>query len=306
VLGIYLLIQQIENAYLVPRVMGRRLHLHPLVVFVGVLAGGLVAGALGVILAAPIIGTLRVVLSYLYAKLLDQEPFPPEIDESLEFFPGEIDAIFLDLDGTLIETDDEAVGRLARRLKPLRWLLPGRDPVRTSRHILMACEGPATRILGLLDRLGLDDELFGLGDRLRRMRGVHKIFDFRAVDGVGETLRDLNRRYHLAIVTTRSHREAEAFLDRQELSDLISVVVGRDDTWRIKPHPSPVRHAAEQLGVPVQRCLMVGDSTADIEAARAAGAWSAGVLCGFGDQDELERVGADLILKTTNELVEWM
>jgi predicted PurR-regulated permease PerM/phosphoglycolate phosphatase-like HAD superfamily hydrolase len=305
VLGIYTLIQQIENAYLVPRIMGRRLHLHPIVVLLGVLAGGLVAGAIGVLLAAPVIATVRVLLSYVYAKLLDQEPFPPE-EEPGELYPGEVDAVLFDLDGTLVETDDEAVEVLARRLYSLRWLLPKRDPDRTARHILMACETPVNRILSLLDRVGLDDEALGLTDRMRRMRGVHSVLNFRPVDGVGEVLRDLSRRYYLAIVTTRGHREAEAFLAQEELSDLVQVVTGRDDTWRIKPHPSPVRHTAEQLGVPVERCLMVGDTTADIKAARAAGARAVGVLCGFGLREELERAGADRIIETTGHLTNWM
>ncbi len=305
VLGIYLIIQQTENAYLVPRIMGRRLQLHPVVIFVGVLIGGIVAGILGIFLAAPVIGTVRVLLRYVYAKLLDQDPFPPEIEE-IEVYPGEIDAILFDLDGTLIETDDQAVEALAQRLQPLSRILPGGDPVRTARRILMAAEGPVARVLAFLDRLGLDDGLLGLATRLRRMRGLHDSLHFRPVNGAGGMLRELSRRYYLGIVTTRSHQEARVFLAQQELTELIQVVTGRDDTWRIKPHPSPVRHTAEELGVPVERCLLVGDTTADIEAARAAGARSVGVLCGFGSRDELERAGADLILKNTSDLTDWM
>ena len=119
-------------------------------------------------------------------------------------------------------------------------------------------------------------------------------------------LADLSRRYHLGIVTTRSRLHAEAFVAQQGLGDLFQVVTGREDTWRIKPHPSPVRHAAEQLGVPVERCLLVGDTTVDIWAARAAGARSIGVLCGFGSRDELVRAGADLILKSTSDIKNWM
>ena len=306
VLGIYLLIQQTENAYLVPRIMGRRLLLHPVIIFVGVLAGGLLFGALGVLLAAPVIGTVRVVLRYIYAKLLGEDPYPTEFVEAGEIYPGEIDAILFDLDGTLVETDDEAVDTLTRRLQPVRWLLPRRDAARTARRILMSIESPANSLLTFLDRIGLDDTVLDLGDRLRRMRGLYTPLNFRPVDGVGEMLFDLSNRYHLAIVTTRSHAHAEAFLAQQGLSDLFEVVVGREDTWRIKPHPSPVLHAAEQIGVQVERCLMVGDTTADMWAARSAGARSAGVLCGFGEQDELERAGADLILQITSELGEWM
>lgn len=306
VLGIYLLIQQIENAYLVPRIMGRRLMLHPVVIFIGVLAGGLLFGAIGVLLAAPVLGTIRVLLRYVFAKLLDEEPFPPEFLQAGEIYPGEIDAILFDLDGTLIETDNEAVASLARRLQPLCRLLPKRDAARTARRILMATEGPANSLLTLLDRLGLDDTVFNLGDRLRSMRGLDTPLNFRPVDGVGEALQDLSQRYHLAIVTTRSRSHAELFLRQQQLSDVFKVIVGREDTWRIKPHPGPVLHAAEELDVPVERCLMVGDTTADIWAARSAGARSAGVLCGFGEEDELERAGADLVLETTNQLNRWM
>jgi predicted PurR-regulated permease PerM/phosphoglycolate phosphatase-like HAD superfamily hydrolase len=305
VLAIYTAIQQVENAYLVPRIMGRRLQLHPVVIFIAVLAGGIAAGAVGVLLASPIVGTLRVLLSYVYAKLLDQEPFPHQ-EVPGELYPGEVDAILFDLDGTLVETDDEAVEALARRLKAVQWLLPGRDATRTARRILMACEIPATRVLGLLDRVGLDDNVLDLGDWLRRLRCVHGPLNFRAVDGVSDMLRDLTYRYHLAIVTTRSHQDAAAFLKQEGLTDVVQVVTGRDDTWRIKPHPSPVRHTAEQLDVPVERCLIVGDSPVDIRAARAAGARSIGVLCGFGNREDLERAGADRVVEITSDLLEWM
>lgn len=305
VAAIYAVIHQIDNGYIVPRIMGRRLHLHPVVVFIGVLAGGVLAGALGVFLAAPTIASIRVLLGYAYAKLLDQPPFPPE-REAGELYPGEIDAIFFDLDGTLVETDDEVVAALARRLQPLRKLLPKRDSSQVARRIVMACEGPANSILTFVDRIGLDDNLLGLGDRLRRIRGVHTPRNFHPVNDIDEMMHDLSRRYHLGIVTTRSHREAEAFVTQQGLGDLIQVITGREDTWRIKPHPSPVRYTAEQLNIPVERCLMVGDTPVDIQAARAAGARSVGVLCGFGQQEELERAGADFVLKVTSELVDHM
>jgi predicted PurR-regulated permease PerM/phosphoglycolate phosphatase-like HAD superfamily hydrolase len=306
VLGIYVVIQQLENAYLVPRIMGRRLQLHPVVVFIGVLAGGLVAGAIGVLLAAPIAGTFRVLLRYVRAKLLDEDPFPVELAQPGEVYPGEIDAILFDLDGTLVETDDQAVERLTRHLHRVRWLLPGRNAARTARGILIAAEGPANRLLTLLDRLGLDDDALDLANRVSRWRGIDAPLNFRPVDGIVEALHDLARRYHLAIVTTRSRLAAEAFLSQQGLEDLVEVVVGREDTWRIKPHPDPIRRAAEALGVPVERCLMVGDTRVDVLAARSAGARTVGVLSGFGEEKDLDRAGADMIIQNASRLQDWM
>ena len=49
---------------------------------------------------------------------------------------------------------------------------------------------------------------------------------------------------------------------------------------------------------------MIGDTTVDIRAGRAAGAQTVGVLCGFGHEKELRRAGADLILAQTAQLTE--
>jgi len=72
----YLLVQQVENNLIVPRVLGDAVELPPLVVMTGAVVGASVGGILGVMLATPVIATGRVILGYLYSKLLDQEPFP--------------------------------------------------------------------------------------------------------------------------------------------------------------------------------------------------------------------------------------
>jgi predicted PurR-regulated permease PerM len=76
VAGLYALIQQVENNYLVPRILGSRLHLHPLAIIVAIVAGANLAGVLGALLAAPTLATLRVFAAYAYRKLLDMPPFP--------------------------------------------------------------------------------------------------------------------------------------------------------------------------------------------------------------------------------------
>ena len=214
--------------------------------------------------------------------------------------PTEVEAILFDLDGTLIDTDDVIIERLARWLQPLARLFPQSDPKRVLRRAIMASEGPTNAFLTFLDILGLDDELFTLGDRLRRLRGLRTPANFQPVDGVVEAVRELSGRYPLGIVTTRSRRDAQAFLEQHALADCFSVVVTHEDTWRLKPHPEPIRYAAEQLGVAIERCLMVGDTGLDVQAAKAAGAYAVGVLCGFGEREDL--AGADLILENTAEL----
>lgn len=87
VAGLYVLIQQVENNFLVPRIIGRSVNLHPLVVLLGVVAGASVAGFLGVFLAAPMLSTISILGRYIYGKLL--APSAPEVVEKRTETPGE-------------------------------------------------------------------------------------------------------------------------------------------------------------------------------------------------------------------------
>jgi predicted PurR-regulated permease PerM len=61
VIGVYIVFTQIDLNVLIPHIIGGSLHLHPLVVLLGVIAGIEIAGVLGVVLAAPTIASLRVI-----------------------------------------------------------------------------------------------------------------------------------------------------------------------------------------------------------------------------------------------------
>lgn len=78
VLALMIVIQQLENHLLVPRIVGGVLDLHPLLVIVGVFMGASLAGILGAILAAPVIASLKVLGNYAWCKLFDLPPFPDD------------------------------------------------------------------------------------------------------------------------------------------------------------------------------------------------------------------------------------
>ena len=317
--ALYTAIFMIDTNYILPRILGRRVHLHPLMVIVGIIAGTALGGVLGMFMATPTLGTLRVLGRYVHRKLLDMDPFPesalsdkaiattPDVTKGPHWPPArQIEALLFDLDGTLIDTDDQQAEALARRLKGISRLLPGRDPKQAARRVMLKAEGPVNTILTALDVVGLDDNFFALTDRLRRLKGERTVANFQMVPGAGAALRALEGRYRLGIVTTRGQRDTEAFLAQYRLTDLFEAVVTRESTPRLKPHPQPVRHAAESLGLPPERCVVVGDTTVDVEAAKKAGARAIGVLCGFGEREELRAAGADLILDSTAELSDWL
>jgi predicted PurR-regulated permease PerM len=69
---------QLDTNVLIPNIIGGQVKLHPVVVLVGVIIGLNVAGVLGVALAAPTIASLRVIGNYIYARVFNLNPFPPE------------------------------------------------------------------------------------------------------------------------------------------------------------------------------------------------------------------------------------
>jgi len=71
---LHILYTQFDLNYLIPRIIGRSVHLPPLVIILGIVAGAALAGVLGVVLAAPSIASLRVILRYVYAQLFEVEP----------------------------------------------------------------------------------------------------------------------------------------------------------------------------------------------------------------------------------------
>ena len=83
-----IVIQQIENTLLVPRIVGKALNLHPLLVMVSVIMGASLAGLLGAILAAPVVASIRILGEYAWHKMLDLPPFLDEDEGQVQGMNG--------------------------------------------------------------------------------------------------------------------------------------------------------------------------------------------------------------------------
>lgn len=70
----YTVLRQVEDNFVMPFVVGRLVHLHPLVVIFSVLSGATLAGILGLLLAVPVAATIKIVAIYLYRKFSEQPP----------------------------------------------------------------------------------------------------------------------------------------------------------------------------------------------------------------------------------------
>jgi HAD superfamily hydrolase (TIGR01509 family) len=223
-------------------------------------------------------------------------------------------ALCFDVDGTIADTDDHLVAQLAVLLDGVP-LVSGRRAERLARQVVMGAETPVHAAYALLDRLGLDVPVSRLRSRIRaaRARGADPAHtrNLEAIDevphdmmaGVQEMLVTLAGRFPMSTISTGTAARVDRFLQHYGVREHFVAVVGAQTTRRMKPHPEPLIFAAQAMGVDPASCLMIGDTTIDIRTGVAAGAQTVGVLCGFGTEGELRRTGADLILRTTSDLL---
>ncbi len=215
-----------------------------------------------------------------------------------------IRALCFDVDGTLSDTDDQWVERFERALRPASRLFPGGQVRPFCRWAVMGMETPGNFAYHLLDRLDLDVSAARLFDRINRTRIFHPAPGlFWLMAGVKELLVSLAARFPMAVVSARDEASTRRFLEQFELTRYFTSIVCAQTCRHTKPYPDPVLHAAAEMGVRAEECLMTGDTVVDIRAGKAAGAQTAGVLCGFGRQAELLRAGADVILPATADLL---
>jgi len=214
-----------------------------------------------------------------------------------------IQALCFDIDGTLNDTDDQYVEKIEPFFKTIRFLLPGGDYSRAARRFVMWAEAPGNLLLGVPDRFGFDEELAKLSSWINQKRKA-RIRHFRPFNGVPDMLERLSKRYPLSVVSARDESTSRDFLHQAGIEKNFKCVAGAQTVKHTKPYPDPIFWAAKQMGVEPANCLMIGDTVVDIRAGKSAGSQTIGVLCGFGEEPELRRQGADEILAMTVELTD--
>ncbi len=210
-----------------------------------------------------------------------------------------IKALCFDLDGTLSDTDDLYVRKVTRFFP--RFLF--RDPDHAARRFVMWVEAPGNALLGFADTIGLDDEMVAFIDWMSRHRKM-SAKKFLLIPGVDAMLARLKGNYPMAVVSARDQKGTLRFLEQFGLVKYFDLVVTGQSVEHTKPYPDPILFAAQKMGVKPEECLMIGDTTVDMRAGKSAGAQTVGVLCGFGEEPELLKFGAKLILKNTSDLAD--
>jgi HAD superfamily hydrolase (TIGR01509 family) len=190
-------------------------------------------------------------------------------------------AVLLDVDGTLVDSNDAHALSWADRLGQFGFRVSF-DDVR--RRI---GEG-GDKLLGQL--ADLDDESPRGKEILhaRTLAFARLRRDIRPFDGARALVEELRLRdLVVGIATSASAHELEPLLRIAEVDDLIDARTSADDAQRSKPDPDIVRAAIRRADVPPHACVMIGDTPYDVTAAHRAGARAIAVRCGGWSDAEL-------------------
>lgn len=226
----------------------------------------------------------------------------------------DIDAAILDLDGTLIDTLGDFVAALNLMLTDLA--APGMARARVDRAMvgrwvgkgsehLIHCVLNHVLAIGSSGQTAIDSEatLARAWDSYQGHYGVINGQYAMVFPGAEGGLRALRRRgLPLACLTNKPTAHARALLQAKGLDGFFGHVFGGDAFERKKPDPLPLRKTCEALGTAPARTLMIGDSSNDAQAARAAGCPVVLVTYGYNHGEPVHAVDADGFVDSLAEL----
>jgi phosphoglycolate phosphatase len=120
--------------------------------------------------------------------------------------------------------------------------------------------------------------------------------------GASEVLRRLRHHgFKIGVVTRNSAAAVRTIC--AEIDTLCDVFLPREVVRYVKPHPEHLQRALDQLQVPAQQALMVGDGPIDITAGKAVGLRTVAVLTGGDRREVLLASQPDLILDSVTDLL---
>lgn len=178
-------------------------------------------------------------------------------------------AVLIDLDGTMVDTAPDIAAAVDLMLRDF-----GAAPLPFDQVSGFIGNGVRELVRRSLNAAGLDERV--------ELEHAHAVFERhyavtnaalgRVYPGVKAGLRALRQHgYRCACVTNKPQTLAAALLQKTGLAAWLDVLVAGDTLASMKPSPEPLWHACRLLDAEPERCALVGDSSVDIAAARAAG-----------------------------------
>jgi HAD superfamily hydrolase (TIGR01509 family) len=191
--------------------------------------------------------------------------------------------VILDVDGTLVDSNDAHAQAWADILQKHGYDVP----VYKVRPLIgMGSDKLLPKVCGVEAE---SEE----GKRISKERGEHfkknylpKLQPFPQVRPLLDRMRD--ERLKLAVASSAAKEDLKELLKVAQAEDLIDDAASSEEVEESKPDPDVVHAALEELGLPAEHVVMIGDTPYDVEAAGRAGVAIIGVRCGGWNDEALK------------------
>jgi len=210
-----------------------------------------------------------------------------------------IDLLVLDLDGTLVDSEEILVGLVNQTLMRLG------HPQAPARVVAATIGLPLDEVFRRALSNSSEDAISLLCDLYRSEADTPEfVRQFRLYQGVTETLASLRRTGARLVVGTSKGRKTTLDIIRHcGLDAIIDDVIGGDCVANGKPHPEMVERARALYGIPPTRTLMVGDTPFDITMGQAAAVATCAVTYGMHPADALRALNPDFVIDRFTDLL---
>ena len=209
--------------------------------------------------------------------------------------------VIFDCDGTLVDSQNSIFATMTAAYAALGLAPPSRREVL---GVVGLSLPQAFAVLAATHTPAVQSQLVGLYKSVfprtrEAMQGGDPLYP-----GTRETVEMLAAREDvvLGVATGKSRRGVARLLDREDWHDHFATIQTADD-HPSKPHPSMILKAMAETGIEPEHTVMIGDTSFDMEMARAAGVGAVGVAWGYHTADRLRLAGAHVIVADAADLV---
>lgn len=217
-------------------------------------------------------------------------------------FPLPVKMVMIDLDGTLIHTAPDLADCANRMLADL-----GRASYPLETVMTWIGNGvPRLVKRALTGEMWAEPEaaLFDQALAIFQKHYAEHVSDLsRPFPGVAEGLDKLKARgYRLACITNKAEAFTLPLLKNLDLFRYFELILSGDSLPKQKPDPLPLRHACQHFGITPDHGVLIGDSSNDVEAARAAGMPVLCVPYGYNHGHDIREANPDAVVDSLAEV----
>ena len=192
--------------------------------------------------------------------------------------------ILFDLDGTLIDSTDAIVSTFYHSFKELNFNFKGND--KTIKSLI----GYPLDIM--YKELGVEEsKVWDFVDAYKNRYKIISKEQTTLLKDAYEAIYEASLFARVSVVTTKTRMYTMPLLEHFNIAQFFEIITGRENVQNPKPHPEPILITLEQMNYDenLHDVWMIGDTKLDLIAASSANVNSIGLLCGYGELEELEK-----------------